>query len=313
MDKMCKEAGIKRHITCTYTPQQNGLAERMNRTIADKIRCMLAESGLENKFWAEAAATAVYLINITPNASIEFKNPEEAWSGVKVEFSHLRRFGCVAYVHTVQDKMSPRALKGIFMGYPQGTKGYRVWLPEEEKSTISRSVVFDEESLYMKSKEKEAEVSPKSKRLTFKADLIKGPTRRGSTVEFGSTSGSGNTNEGGAILNKEGSSDSEEEEVETVQEVGDTETSLDDYLLARDRVRRQIKPPGIFESGDFVAYALTSAADLEVNEPRSYAKAKRSKDWKKWNASMDEEKDSLEKNGTWDVGERPQRQRIIGC
>ena len=77
MDTMCKEAGIKRHRTCAYTPQQNGVAERMNRTIADKIRCMLAESGLENKFWTEAAATSVYLINRTPSASIEFKIPEE--------------------------------------------------------------------------------------------------------------------------------------------------------------------------------------------------------------------------------------------
>ena len=68
--------------------------------------------------------------------------------------------------------------------------------------------------------------------------------------------------------------------METIQEVGDTETSLDDYLLARDRVRRQTKPPAIFESGDFVAYALTSAADIEVNEPQSYAEAKKSKDWK---------------------------------
>ena len=118
MDKMCKEAGFKRHRTCTYTPQQNGVAERMNRIIADKIRCMLAEFGLEKKFWGESAATAVYLINRTPNASIESKIPEEVWSGVKVEFSHLRRFRCVAYVHIVQDKMSSRALKGIFMGYP---------------------------------------------------------------------------------------------------------------------------------------------------------------------------------------------------
>ena len=278
MDKMCKEAGIKRHITCTYTPQQNGLAERMNRTIADKIRCMLAESGLENKFWAEAAATVVYLINRTPNASIEFKNPEEAWSGVKVEFSHLRRFGCVAYVHTVQDKMSPRALKGIFMGYPQGTKGYRVWLPEEEKSTISRNVVFDENSLYMKCKGKEVEVSPKSKRVTFKAGLIQGPTRTGCTIEAGSSLGLGNTGEGGVVLSDDNDSNSEEGDTETEQVAEDTGASLDNYLLARDQVRRQSKPPAIFESGDFVAYALTSAADIEVNEPQSYAEVRKSKD-----------------------------------
>ena len=222
MDKMCKKAGIRRHMSCTYIPQQNGVAERMNRTIADKVRCMLAESGLEKKFWAEAASTAVYLINRAPNASIEFKIPEEVWSGVKVEFSHLRRFGCVAYVHTVQDKMSLRALKGIFMGYPQGTKRYRVWLPEEEKFTISRNVVFDEDSLYMKYKGKEVEVSPKSKRVTFKAGLIQGPTRTGSTVEAGSSSGSGNTGEGGVVLSDDNDSNSEEDDTETKQVAEDT-------------------------------------------------------------------------------------------
>ena len=98
MEKMCKESGIKRHKTCVYTPQQNGVAEKMNRTIADKIRCMLAESGLKKKFWAEAASTAVYLINKTLSAAIEFKIPEEIWSGNKVEYGHFRRFGCVAYV-----------------------------------------------------------------------------------------------------------------------------------------------------------------------------------------------------------------------
>lgn len=74
MDKMFKESGIKRHKTCAYTPQQNGVSEWMNMTIADKIRCMLAESGLDKKFWAEAASTLVYLINRTPSSAIEFKD-----------------------------------------------------------------------------------------------------------------------------------------------------------------------------------------------------------------------------------------------
>ena len=238
MDTMCKEAGIKRHRTCTYTPQQNGVAERMNMTIADKIRCMLAELGLEKKFWAEAAAIAVYLINCTPSASIEFKIPEEVWSGVKVEFGHLKRIGCVAYVHTVQDKMSRRVLKGIFMGYPQGTKGYRVWLVEEEKSTISRNVVFDESTLYMKSKRKEVASESKIKKVTFKADLIQGPSRKDSTFEVGSSSKSGNTGEGGVTSSQRRNSDSEESEEEPEEGSEAQEESLDDYLFARYRVRR---------------------------------------------------------------------------
>lgn len=76
-DDLYKKSGIKRHKTCAYTPQQNGVSERMNRTIMDKVRCMLSETGFEKKFWDHAASTAVYLINRSPNSSIEFKIPEE--------------------------------------------------------------------------------------------------------------------------------------------------------------------------------------------------------------------------------------------
>lgn len=78
--------------------------------------------------------------------------------------------------------------------------------------------------------------------MTFKADLIQGPTRGGSSFEIGTTSGTGNTGEGGSSLNKERNSDSEDEGEETEQEPVNTKASLNDYLLARDRARRQIKP-----------------------------------------------------------------------
>uniref|UniRef100_A0A1J3ITH4 Retrovirus-related Pol polyprotein from transposon TNT 1-94 n=1 Tax=Noccaea caerulescens TaxID=107243 RepID=A0A1J3ITH4_NOCCA len=147
-DDLCRRSGIKRHRTCTYTPQQNGVLERMNRTIMDKVRSMLAETGLGQEFWAEVTATAVYLINRTPNSTIGFQLPEERWSGQKPDLTHLRRFGCTAYVHTIQEKISPRAVKGTFLGYPFGVKGYRVWLPEEGKCTTSRNVVFREDEVY---------------------------------------------------------------------------------------------------------------------------------------------------------------------
>ena len=249
------------------------------------------------------------MINRTPSAYIEFKIPEEVWSGVKVEYSHLKRFGCVAYVHSVQDKMSPRALKGIFMGYPQGTKGYRLWLIEEGKSTISRNVVFNEKMLYKEYKGKGVASDAKAKKVTFKADLIQGPTRKNYIFEVGSSSESGNTSEGGVTSSQRRNSDSEESEEESEGQ----EESLDGYLLARDHVRRQTKPSAMFESGDFVAYALTCADDIVTNEPKSLAEAKRSKDWDKWNASMKEEKASLDKNHTWDIVDRPLRQRVIGC
>lgn len=78
-DKVCKDSGIKRHKTCPYTPQQNGVSEQMNRTIMDKVRSMLVETGLGAEFWAEAASTAVYVINRSHVSSIGFEVPEALW------------------------------------------------------------------------------------------------------------------------------------------------------------------------------------------------------------------------------------------
>ncbi|CAA7038048.1 unnamed protein product [Microthlaspi erraticum] len=147
-DGFCKQHGIERHRTCAYTPQQNGVAERMNRTIMEKMRCLLNESGLEEKFWAEAMATSVYLINRTPSSANDANIPEQLWLNKEPGYLHLRRSGSVVYVHIDQGKLKPRALKGVFIGYPQGVKGYKVWLLEDKKCVVSRNAVFTEGKLY---------------------------------------------------------------------------------------------------------------------------------------------------------------------
>lgn len=126
----------------------------MNRTIMEKVRCLLNESGLDESFWAEAAATASYLINRSPASAIDHNIPEELWLKRKPCYKHLRKFGSVAYVHQDQGKLKPRALKGIFIGYPTGTKGYKVWLLDEEKCVISRNVMFHEDVVFKDLNEK---------------------------------------------------------------------------------------------------------------------------------------------------------------
>lgn len=131
-NEFCRKHGISRHRICTYTPQQNGVAERMNRTIMEKVICLLNESGLEKLFWAEAASASVYLINRTPSTIIGFKVPEEVWLDKKPGYKHLRKFGAVAYVRKDQGKLKPKSVKGVFIGYPLGSKGYKVWLLMKE-------------------------------------------------------------------------------------------------------------------------------------------------------------------------------------
>jgi transposase InsO family protein len=113
----CKSEGIVRHYTVPYTPQQNGVAECMNRTIISKARCMFSNSGLNRRFWAEAASTACYLINRSPSIAIDKKTPIEVLSSSPTDYSQLRVFGCTAYAHVDNGKLEHRAIKCIFLGY----------------------------------------------------------------------------------------------------------------------------------------------------------------------------------------------------
>ena len=107
---------------------------------------MLSHAGLPQSLWAEAVTTACYLVNRSPSTAIECKTPEEVWSGKPPQYDHLRLFGCPAYVHVRQNKLEPRALKCVFLGYGDGVKGYRLWCKDFKppKVIISRDVTFDE-------------------------------------------------------------------------------------------------------------------------------------------------------------------------
>ncbi|KAL0386507.1 UNVERIFIED_CONTAM: Retrovirus-related Pol polyprotein from transposon TNT 1-94 [Sesamum latifolium] len=99
---------IFRHLTVRKIPQQNGVAEHMNRTLLERARCMLSNVGLSREFFlAEAFSTAYYLVNRSPHSSLEFKTPEEVWSGSPPNYSDWKIFLCPFYLVTgVQEEAS---------------------------------------------------------------------------------------------------------------------------------------------------------------------------------------------------------------
>ena len=113
--------------TVRMTPQQNGLAERMNKPLMDKVGSMLATTNLPKTLRAETLLTACYLVNLSPYSAIDFKTPDKKQTGQPANYENLRAFNCPAYVHTSQGKLAPRALKGFFIGYPERVKGYKIW------------------------------------------------------------------------------------------------------------------------------------------------------------------------------------------
>ncbi|KAH9704495.1 retrovirus-related pol polyprotein from transposon TNT 1-94-like protein [Citrus sinensis] len=132
--QVCQSEGIKRHFTVRHTPQQNGVAERMNRTLLEKVRCMLSNAGLDKKFWVEAVSYASHLVNRRPSTAIGGKTPMEMWSGKHAQdYDSLRIFGCPAYYHVKDGKLDPRARKSIFIGFKCGVKGFKLWDLEDKK------------------------------------------------------------------------------------------------------------------------------------------------------------------------------------
>ena len=142
-----KSCGVRHELTIPKTPEQNGLAERLNRTLVETTRSMLLDAKLTHKFWAEAVSTATYLRNKSPTSALKKTTPHEAWYGQKPRVDHLRVFASSAYTHIPKDergKLDSKTKKCILLGYGSVQKGYRVFDPITQKISHSRNVKFDE-------------------------------------------------------------------------------------------------------------------------------------------------------------------------
>ena len=142
-----EELGIKHETSIAYQPQQNGRAERVNRILIEKARCMLAESKLPYRFWAEAVFTACYLANRSPKRCLGGRTPEELWTGYKPDLSNLKVFGCKtrSYIPSHQrKKMEPTSRPAIMLGYCEKQKGHRLWSESDQKIFTASNVEFFE-------------------------------------------------------------------------------------------------------------------------------------------------------------------------
>ncbi|KAK4841553.1 hypothetical protein QYF36_006375 [Acer negundo] len=280
-NKFCRDHGIERHKTVRYTPQQNGVAEMMNRTILDKVRCLLISSGLNHKFWGEAVATATYLINRSLSIALNLLTSEEKWAGRPPSLKHLRVFGCAAYAHQSEGKLEPRSLRGVFLG----------------------DVIFDEDRMPCKIND-------------ITADLVSDPVEDSENkieVEIGSqplssASAQSNPNEDDDTIH----TDPDQVEQSQHQPEIDRE-SLADYELVRDRAKRIIKPNSKYAYADVISFALYTGQQLENAEPRDYLETVSCTNKLKWLYAMKEEMKSLEKNGTWSLVKKPEKQKVVAC
>nr|CAN69096.1 hypothetical protein VITISV_025437 [Vitis vinifera] len=248
--------GIATHRTVRYTPQQNALAERMNRTILERVRCMLSSSGLSKVFWAETVETTVHLINKSLSSALQLKTPQEKWTGKYADYQYLKVFGCTAYVHTKTNKLESRVVKCIFLGYSKGVKAKDV----EESDQLQ----FDVEHETLQPK-KSTETSSKTVQEKIVYERQDEPTQ-----------------------------------------------GLESYSLARDRQKRQVKPPKRYGQAEMTTFALSVAEEIVDMEPKTNQEAINSDEANQWVKVIQEKMDSLRKNETWELVTKPKDRKLVG-
>ncbi|MFS7952562.1 putative RNA-directed DNA polymerase [Helianthus anomalus] len=126
-----RASGIVNQYTMPGTPQQNGVAERRNRTLMNMVRSMLANTNLPLFLWTEALKAAVHILNRVPSKSVS-KTPYELWTGRKPSLKYMKVWGCIVEAKLYNPflrKLDPKTVTCFFIGYPENSKGYRFYCP----------------------------------------------------------------------------------------------------------------------------------------------------------------------------------------
>nr|KAJ0201746.1 hypothetical protein LSAT_V11C600333100 [Lactuca sativa] len=148
-----ESTGIIHQTTTLYTPQQNGVAKRKNRTLKEMVNSMLSYFGLSEGFWGEAILTACYILNRTPNKRSN-NTLYELWCKKVPNLSYIKVWDCRAVVRLTEPKretLGERGINCIFIGYAEHSKAYRFYVLESNDSVSintmieSRDAIFDEE------------------------------------------------------------------------------------------------------------------------------------------------------------------------
>ena len=285
LDEWCAKEGMQRQKSAPYHPEQNGKAERLNRTLLEKVRCMLHGAGLEDKLqlWGECLQTACFVYNRTAQQGLGGKTPHEVFTGVKPDVAHLRTFGCVAYVYVPKEqrshKLQARSRKGIYLGVDADSKGYRVLL--DGKVVVSPDVKFDETDTYPSSPsgagEEEEEIVPPHV----------AEEEEDSYGEFETADGSGS-----------GKPDSPGGRAEAVVSPA----------AAAPVIRRSVRQEEIKQRKAAEMSAAAIGVPASSDEP-TVAEALKSPEW---TAAMAEEISSLQDYGTWKLVDLPKGVRVLG-
>lgn len=304
--------GISRQRTVPRTPEQNGVAEKMNHTLLDMTRCLLIESSIPNELWADAVATACYLRNKCPSKAINGNIPEELWTGKQATTSHLKIFGCRAFSHIDKSqqkgKLGRRSQECVFVGYPEGIKGYKLWNVEDDKFFVSRNVKFDETVFPFSRNQSENQTEEKNE-LIFSLD-DKGLEVNIDTCEDPRDDIAEDTPLEPSVRKSEAPGDCIESDEETSTEK--SKPPNEEQQTEARRSNRKRKPKTYY--GDPILYKVTSKELPDTNiekDPANVKEALKTPEAEMWQKAMDEEVENLRRAQTWELVTKPPNTKLI--
>ncbi|GBP86571.1 Retrovirus-related Pol polyprotein from transposon TNT 1-94 [Eumeta japonica] len=291
--------GIIHQTSVTFTPEQNGVAERENRILVEAARTMLYAKDLPISLWAESVNTAAYVINRTGKSSIEGKSPYELWSSKSYDINNLKIFGTTVYVHIPKEKRhkwDAKGEKGIMVGYGETIKGYRVYFPQKSEVETKRDIVFVNNSPVKPIQQCET--------INYIEDSVEVPA----TVEVGAqvedTSAAGMSSPQSPTMDGDDSQRTMQSDSEgSVYEPSDSDE-------CGEVVRRDVDPKNKRIRKQTVFYNCNNVM-LDNCEPKTYCEAMNSPDACKWQEAIQRELKTLKDNNTWSICDIPDNEKVI--
>ncbi|CAI7801035.1 unnamed protein product [Closterium sp. NIES-54] len=304
LTKWMKSKGIKHDVTTPYTPQQNGAAERLNRTFVEAIRSLLQHSKLGSEWWGEASSLAAWIRNCLPTKVLPGTTPFEAWSGTKPNLSRLRTFGCLCYYHVPDPlchKLQLKARAAIYLGIAANERAWRVWDLSDKRVVTSRDVVFDEDKFPTKEQPTPQLTVVLPAREDDEAEEVP------SQVEKEAENGGGENEE---------SDDDVVEVPSTEAATSSTPSSLPLALTREHRIRRP--------NTKYSDYAMVAVGELDEeraaycfatlgDDHRTHTQPLASPDAPLWKQAMEKELASIKENDVFELVDPPKGAYLVGC
>lgn len=311
LKKFYAQEGIQAQHTTAYSPQQNGIAERKNRTLMEAARCMLFDANMKKKYWAEAINTANDLQNILPTRAVK-KTPFEYWNRRKPKVDHLQIFGSRAYVHIPKEKRRKLEVKAIpltFVGYSMESKAYRFVDQATDKITISRDVKFVDLVETETKKIKEQKQTPRGRspeiEMLFEDSMIHHENNYTPDEQNGADAEQNDEQKQNqqSIYETDFDESSEQAGDDTYEYNGPDDLEIAE-VRRLERTNRGVPPDRFGESAN-------SAVERNT-EPRTWKEAMSGAHRAEWKAAMNEEMESLYENHTWELTALPADRKTIG-